>query len=324
MATGRRHLPSPPRLSYRDYREYAAELEEFLTRLYDSEADGIPPGFNDTVPHDVEVGSAGDAGTENAGWAAADHEHPVDSNTPSDLGTANAEGSAVTPSRSDHIHRVLMRVVGAAVEYLTQTFKLVAGDAVEVAETTTGVSPFTETQFAVGVVNPPMAKGNLWGHDGATQVVIPVSGTDGRVLTEDSTAVPGVAWKSLSLGPTKYTLTYTDFQVANLTKTLTLFSLTAGYTVEKIKVKHFVQFAGAGITDCKVKIGILGALDKYTPDYDIDTVPSDTEMQLNEMFFCEDQANPVDVTVTVTSAGANLDQLTGGGLWVWVWTSAAD
>lgn len=111
MATGRRFLGTVPRLTRRAWENAAQELEDFLRRLWASESDGIPAGFNDVSPSTVEaqVGTQlGDPGTEGLGWAAADHDHSASTATPIalDPDSVSAEGTEPTLARSDHSHDV--------------------------------------------------------------------------------------------------------------------------------------------------------------------------------------------------------------------------
>lgn len=122
MATGRRFLGSVPRLTRRAWEDVAHNLEDFLNKVWGSEADGIPPGFNDVTPTNVEppVGTNfGDPGTMETGWAAADHQHVATVGTPVPIGIEipAGEGSASALSRSDHTHGLeVWRTVGVTVD----------------------------------------------------------------------------------------------------------------------------------------------------------------------------------------------------------------
>jgi len=106
VAQGRRRLGEVPGLIGRAWPEVARPVYEFLRKIWDSEADGIPAGFNAEVPTQVEAGAAASAGTENSGWAAADHQHAIATTTASGLepDSTNAEGSSAYLSRADHAH----------------------------------------------------------------------------------------------------------------------------------------------------------------------------------------------------------------------------
>ena len=81
-AVGRRFLGNKVRLARRSFADVAPELEFLLDRLWDAETNGIPAGFNNLVPTTIDQDDLlGDPGNENSGWAAADHEHPVDADS---------------------------------------------------------------------------------------------------------------------------------------------------------------------------------------------------------------------------------------------------
>lgn len=110
MATGRRFLGNQVRLARRSWEDVAPELEFLLQRLWESEANGIPAGFNNIVPSQIEAGVIGDPGLESSGWAAADHIHEVLTAAATDLANANAEGTANELTRADHKHKRDVRV----------------------------------------------------------------------------------------------------------------------------------------------------------------------------------------------------------------------
>lgn len=103
---GRRWVGAVPPLIGRTWNESARPLYEFLRKLWASEADGIPAGFEDQTPTQVAAGATASAGTENSGWAAADHTHDVATAAASGLepDSTNAEGSSASLARADHAH----------------------------------------------------------------------------------------------------------------------------------------------------------------------------------------------------------------------------
>lgn len=107
MAQSRRMMVQPPRLTRRAWEDVARDLEEFLSKLMWAWSDGIPPGFNSGVPTAIEAGDTGEVGTEAAGWAPADHEHPVFVDVPVGLGYEPAEGESTQLVRADHVHPYL-------------------------------------------------------------------------------------------------------------------------------------------------------------------------------------------------------------------------
>lgn len=144
---GRRVARRRVRLAGRVWNDVAQELQEVLDQILDSNDNGVPPGFYDTTPDAIAAGSTGDPGTESSGWAAADHEHPVNTATPSNpTGSAAAEGSSAYLMRSD-------------------------------------------ATIKQGIVS---AKGDLLVFS-TVPTSLPV-GTDGQVLTADSSEDEGITW----------------------------------------------------------------------------------------------------------------------------------
>lgn len=120
MPAGRRWPRQLPRLTGRPWEDVAQGLEEFLRRLYDSETEGIPPGWGeDTIPLQVKAGALGDPGTEASGWAAADHEHGAKTGMPEAVSTWIAPFGGVSDalSRADHQHQVYdFKTVGCTID----------------------------------------------------------------------------------------------------------------------------------------------------------------------------------------------------------------
>jgi len=61
------------------------------------------------IPEPIEAGDVGALGSPGGGYAPLDHEHPVPTGTPVDLGNALAEGSSLSLPRLDHVHKILAR-----------------------------------------------------------------------------------------------------------------------------------------------------------------------------------------------------------------------
>jgi hypothetical protein len=110
LASGRRRLQQEIQLTRRAWEDVAPELERLLQRLWDSEANGIPAGFNGLVPTFVQPGDSGHSGLEGDGWASATHEHPVITGAPAGLANTNIEGSAGAIPRLDHQHKRDVRI----------------------------------------------------------------------------------------------------------------------------------------------------------------------------------------------------------------------
>jgi len=122
VALGRRFLGTVPKLTRRPWEDIGQQLEDFLRKLWDAQSDGIPSGFNEVLPTDVVAPTGtglGDPGTENQGWAAADHQHvaPTGMPIPVGVGLAEQEGTEPSLARSDHRHElVVWRRVGLTMD----------------------------------------------------------------------------------------------------------------------------------------------------------------------------------------------------------------
>ena len=85
--------------------DYAQELQEAIKKLWEKVWGGIPAGFNSTVPPTIQAGAAGTAGTESAGWMAADARPAIETGNPPAilLGQPTAEGTGTSLARADHV-----------------------------------------------------------------------------------------------------------------------------------------------------------------------------------------------------------------------------
>lgn len=101
MTVSRRQPPNIGNLLDLHPREAMRQIEVFIKwarNFYDS----IPGGFLESDPTTINAGDSADPGTETASWAAADHEHAVETGAPSHpTGTAASEGSGTALMRAD-------------------------------------------------------------------------------------------------------------------------------------------------------------------------------------------------------------------------------
>lgn len=106
MATSRRFLPPVPPIAGRPIETTAPPLEAWLKRVRDLLDNGLPAGFNDVDPTQIQAGVAADPGEEGDGWAAASHVHDIYTAAPGPItfGTTAAEGTSAALARSDHRH----------------------------------------------------------------------------------------------------------------------------------------------------------------------------------------------------------------------------
>jgi hypothetical protein len=101
MALSRRLQQFRLRLLGRHPADYAQELQEFLKAMWD-QAMGIPGGWLGTTPPTIVAGSAGTAGSEAAGWQAADARPAIETATPSSrTGVTGDEGTGTALMRAD-------------------------------------------------------------------------------------------------------------------------------------------------------------------------------------------------------------------------------
>lgn len=116
---------------------------------------------------------------------------------------------------------------------------------------------------------------------------------------------------------TRFAFTHTQFQIAALTRTISLYSLPAGYHVEGIKVFQTIQFAAPGLGQYQVSCGDPAAVDSLSPAWDVAVAYSASNIQLIPLLAGYDQAAATALTITVT-ADVNLNLSTAGALYVWL------
>jgi parallel beta-helix repeat protein len=118
-------------------------------------------------------------------------------------------------------------------------------------------------------------------------------------------------------------VSHTDLQAAATVNDIELLSLPAAGIIHACKIKHSTIFAGTGITDYKVSVGISGNLTKYHTDFDVDTAVSNTNQSLQFNTGTENHGAATSIRVRATSTGANLNASTSGSVTIWVLISEA-
>lgn len=105
---GRRRIGVVPQLTRRAWEDAAQELQDFLRRIWDSEANGIPAGVTTDTPTTIQAGATATLGTEASGWEPGDHQHAVDTATAAALtaSSTSTEGTGTALARADHTHDV--------------------------------------------------------------------------------------------------------------------------------------------------------------------------------------------------------------------------
>lgn len=215
--------------------------------------------------------------------AMADHTHALAVGSPVGLGNANGDGTANTVPRADHVHKRDVRVAAAGSDVGTRN----------------------RVNFVDGVT-------------------IDFAVTDDAVGDEvDVTAEIAAAVLAGIPRWTKYSITHTQLQAAAMANDIELLSLPAGGIIHAVKIKHSTAFAGTGITDYNLSVGIVGHLTKYAVVFDVDSAVSNTNLMLAGVMNTENHGAATSIRLSATSTGANLDQSTAGAVDVWVLASAA-
>jgi hypothetical protein len=302
-----------------------ARLRKLYDHIHDSHI-GIPGGFFGTAPNVIVAGDPADAGTENAGWMAADATFEVQTAAPTNpTGTAAAEGTGTALMRADAT--IKQGIVTTKGDILGHNATVPARHAVG-ANTTVLTADSAQTT-GLAWVTPAAFAGNLLTTVGDLLTFGPASvvrqgvGSDGSVIVADS--AQGTGWKWTQGLPlwTKVTVGHSAFHTAAMANDILLYNLPAGGVIHAVKTKTVQQFAGTGITDYKISVGIVGNLTKYSAAFDVDTAVSDTNFQLSTTVGSEDHGSVVQIRIAATSAGANLDQSTTGSVTVWLLVSVA-
>jgi hypothetical protein len=158
VASGRRLTQNEIQLTRRAWEDVAPELERWLQRVWDSEANGIPAGFNGLVPAPTRPGDVGDPGLEGDGWASASHEHPVLTGAPAGLDNTNVEGSSTGIPRLDHQHKRDVRVKLEGADIATRNaLDFADSPSIDVQVTDDPINDDVDVTFVVlpaGIVHP--------------------------------------------------------------------------------------------------------------------------------------------------------------------------
>lgn len=184
-----------------------------------------------------------------------------------------------------------------------------------------------ESALTLNVATPLTTKGDLfcWSTTDARLGV----GSDGQVLTADSTQATGLKWAGVATGSptwTKVTKTYSDLSAGGTTNDIEVYSLPAKSVLHAVAMKHSVQFSGGTISQYALTVGLTGQLARYTP-----TTLQAASAVSSSNFVDSATANlpePRDFTsatsirLSATSVGGNLNAATQGSVDVWVLVSA--
>jgi hypothetical protein len=109
-----------------------------------------------------------------------------------------------------------------------------------------------------------------------------------------------------------YDITHTQLQAAALIKQIVFMRLPATFVVEAIHLRQTTQFAGTGISNYYVSVGITGTPEGYCTKYSVISAPSSTNYQLTNLDYQINPSTYTDLYLHAESIGANLDQSSAG------------
>lgn len=118
----------------------------------------------------------------------------------------------------------------------------------------------------------------------------------------------------------KISFVHTQFQAAALQNDIQAFSLLAKQVIHGLILVPTIQFAGAGITDYKISVGLAADFERYMLKFDVDTVVAGTNLRnAGPLLEARDVGAAVSVRVAAFSTGANLNASTAGAFDLYVW-----
>lgn len=150
-----------------------------------------------------------------------------------------------------------------------------------------------------------------------------VDGSEGleKVLTSDANGL--ATWAAPVVKTLKFTKTYADFSAAALTNTINLVVLPAGSVVLTAKAKHSAAFTGGTVSDTTVDVGdsdYSAAANELINALNVFNAPADspTGQKASPGNSLGNTLTTTQLTATVTTVGANIDQLTQGSVDIWI------
>ena len=111
-----------------------------------------------------------------------------------------------------------------------------------------------------------------------------------------------------------FTVTHTQLQAAALANDIELWSVPARVIIHGVVFEPTVQFAGVGITDYKMSLGIAANLPKYMAFVDVDNAVSASNFFTSDILGAESTSAVYSLRVAARSIGANLSASTAGTL----------
>jgi hypothetical protein len=174
------------------------------------------------------------------------------------------------------------------------------------------------TASTFGDIDPLTTKGDILTFDTDT-VRFPV-GTDGTVLTADSTTSEGIAWANTNPRWRKFTVDYSDLSSASNSFSVTIFSLLAKEGLEYVLIHHTTAFSGGSISAYTIEVGQTGDSDDYAKPFDVFQASGNTVKKMTNIVDLPNFGTTTDVTVTGRTVGDTLDNATVGSVDIYVRT----
>jgi hypothetical protein len=111
------------------------------------------------------------------------------------------------------------------------------------------------------------------------------------------------------------TKSHTDFQVAATSNDIEIYSLPAGWSINKVLVKHTIAFEASTAPPYNISTGIAGNLNKFSPNFNVAQAVDDTTHQENVLGMnVENWGSVTSIRARATKAGADLDTSTAGSV----------
>jgi hypothetical protein len=107
--------------------------------------------------------------------------------------------------------------------------------------------------------------------------------------------------------------TYADFSTAALTNSVVLFIAPPRTIVRNVKTKHSIAFSGTAITAYTVSVGVAGALEQFSSQFDVFQAVAGNTFQLSTGIGSFSHTAGTNILATATSVGANLNAAAGTG-----------